>query len=134
MAASEAQIHKEIVAWLRTVLPDALVHHSPNEGVRGGKAGILDGARKKAMGQVAGWPDIEVMTWANVGPMFFEVKGPTGKASADQVAVLDRLRALGYRVAVVQSIDDVRASLFEWGVGTIERGSLAKRPIRGQIS
>ncbi len=134
LTASEAQIQRSIIAWLRTVLPDALVHHSPNEGVRGGKAGVLDGARKKASGQLAGWPDIEVMTWANLGPMFFEVKADLGVVSKTQAVVLERLRALGYRVAVVQSIEDVRACLFEWGIATNERGSTVRLNVRGQIT
>lgn len=134
MAGSEAQIHKSIVQWLRAVLPDALVHHSPNEGVRGGKPGIMDGARKKALGQIAGWPDIEVMAWSSIGPMFFEVKAATGKTSPEQDAVLDRLHTLGYRVAVVQSVNDVRACLFEWGVATREAGSTVKLPLRGRIT
>ena len=115
-------------------MPDAVVHHSANEGVRGGKNGILDGARKKASGQLAGWPDIEVMTWANLGPMFFEVKSATGTVSKTQAAVLERLRDFGYRVAVVQSIDDVRACLFEWGIATTERGSTVRLDVRGRIA
>ena len=53
---SEAQIQRAIVAYLRHVLPGAIVTHVPNEGVRGGRAGYLDGARAKAMGQTAGFP------------------------------------------------------------------------------
>ena len=53
---SEAQIQRAIVAYLRHVLPGAIVTHVPNEGVRGGHAGYLDGARAKAMGQTAGFP------------------------------------------------------------------------------
>lgn len=131
---TEAQIHKAILQWLRTVLPDAIVHHSANEGVRGGKAGILDGARRKSMGQVAGFPDIQVITWQHVGPMFFEVKAPGGSVTREQAAMIKQLEALGYRCAVVRSIDDVRARLFEWGIPTREAGSLVKLPIRGQIS
>jgi len=131
---TETDIHKAIIAWLRVVLPDALVHHSPNEGVRGGKAGMIDGARKKAMGQMTGWPDIEVMLWSNLGPLFFEVKGPTGRISKEQDAVLTRLQELGYRVAVVHSVDDVRAELCGWGIPTREKGSTVKLPWRGLIS
>jgi len=131
---TETDIHKAIIEWLRVVLPDALVHHSPNEGVRGGKAGMIDGARKKAMGQMPGWPDIEVMLWSNIGPVFFEVKTVRGVVSKEQGAVLTRLRDLGYRVAVVHSIDDVRAELCEWGIATREKGSTVKLPWRGLIS
>ena len=50
----ESAVQRAIVAYLRRVLPDAIVHHSANEGVRGGKAGWLDGALAKSAGQVVG--------------------------------------------------------------------------------
>ena len=134
MAANEAGIHRSIIAWLRQVMPDAIVHHSANEGVRGGKAGMLDGARRKSMGQVAGFPDITVLTGAYVGALFFEVKALTGKVSPDQQIILGRLDTFGHKVAVVHSIDDVRAKLCEWGVPTKEKTSLVRLPVRGVVS
>lgn len=128
---TEAQIQKAIVAYLRQVMPDAIVHHSANEGNRGGRAGTLDGARKKAMGQMAGFPDLLVLTWSSVGPMFFEVKKEGGYATKTQKAVHAKLRKLGYQVAIVRSIDDVREALSEWRVGTAEAVSI---PMEGQIS
>lgn len=121
--SSESAIQRAIVAYLRRVLPDAIVHHSPNEGVRGGRAGWLDGALAKSAGQVAGFPDIIVLPFASIGPLFLEVKSPTGRTSAAQAAMLDRLAALGYRVAVVRSIDDVRERLAAWGIWTLDRGA-----------
>lgn len=131
---TETQIHRSIIAWLRAVMPDAIVHHSANEGVRGGKAGMLDGARKKGMGQVAGFPDIQVITWQHVPAMFFEVKTPTGGVSKEQAAIIKRLSEFGYRCAVVRSIDDVRARLFEWGVPTKEAGNLVRLQVKGSIT
>ena len=127
---TEAQIHKAILQWLRMVLPDAIVHHSANEGVRGGKAGVLDGARRKSMGQVAGFPDIQVITWQHVGPMFFEVKAPGGIVTREQAAMIKQLDALGYRCAVVRSIDDVAARMAEWGVWSAPAVAI---PHRGTI-
>ena len=115
---SEAQIQGAIVQYLRTALPFAVVHHSANEGNRGGIAGIKDGARKKALGQVAGFPDIIVLHWSKVGPLFFEVKSKKGKVSDAQKEMHEKLTALGYKVAVVRSVDDVEAALTEWGVGS----------------
>jgi hypothetical protein len=131
---TEAQIHRSIIAWLRAVMPDAIVHHSANEGVRGGKAGMLDGARKKGMGQLAGFPDIQVLAGHHIPAMFFEVKSSTGSVSREQAAMIKRLSDLGYRCAVVRSIDDVRARLCEWGGPTKEAGSMVRLPIVGQIS
>ena len=130
----ERIIQSAIITYLRRVLPDALVHHSPNEGVRGGKSGLIDGQRKKAAGQVAGWPDIEVFLPSDAGPVFFEVKTATGKTSPAQDATLARLQSLGYRVSVVQSIDDCRRCLYEWGIPTRESGSLVRLDLRGVVS
>jgi len=115
-ASHEAPIQRAIVAYLRRVLPDAIVHHSANEGVRGGRDGYLDGAIKKGMGQEPGFPDLLIIAHAHIGPMFLEVKSATGRVSVAQAAMLEKLAALGYRVAVVRSIDDVRARLAEWGI------------------
>lgn len=121
MADHEGPIHRAIVRYLRAVLPNAIVHHSPNEGVRGGKAGLLDGARKAAMGQVAGWPDIEVFLPAHIGPVLFEVKAPKGRVQPSQAALHEALTGMGYRVAVVRSIDDVRACMAAWGIWLNDR-------------
>lgn len=77
---------------------------------------MMDGAKRKGMGQVAGWPDIIVLPWSYIGPVFFEVKAPGGYASEAQKAIHERLRVLGYRVALVRSIDDVAAAMAEWGI------------------
>lgn len=119
--AHEAPIHRSIVAYLRQVMPDAIVHHSAGEGVRGGAAGVMDGAKRKAMGQVAGIPDIIVLTFVPIGTLFFEVKAPGGRVSAAQGDIIQRIERFGHRVAVVQSIDDVRKQLASWGVWTNDR-------------
>jgi len=116
----EGPIHRAILAYLRAVLPDAIVHHGASEGVRGGRAGMLDGAKRAGMGQVTGWPDLIVLPWANVGPVFFEVKAPSSYPTEAQSELHDRMRALGYRVGIVRSVDDTRAMLAAWGIGTRE--------------
>lgn len=116
MVDREGPIHRSILQWLRLALPHAMIHHSANEGVRSGARGMLDGKRKKAMGQVAGFPDIVVFPWSHLPVMFFEVKAPGGYASEAQKAIHEQLRVLGYRVALVRSIDDVSAALAEWGI------------------
>lgn len=112
----EGPIHRSIVNWLRLVLPDGcIVHHSANEGVRGGSKGAFDGSRRKAMGQVAGWPDITIVTF--VGVFFIEVKAEGGRLTDAQKDLHSKLGHLGYGVAVARSIDDARECLNEWGVG-----------------
>jgi hypothetical protein len=130
---NEREIQKSIVKYLRQVLPSkCIVHHSANEGVRGGKRGLIDGVRKKEMGQYAGFPDLLVLPYANIGALFFEVKAEGKYASEKQKEVHEQMRDLGYRVAVVRSVDDVRESLAEWGVGTQE---ITKEiPFRGVVT
>jgi hypothetical protein len=117
----EGPIQRAIIDYLRRVIPNSIVHHSANEGVRGGAAGYFDGAKRKGMGQVAGFPDIILIMPAHIGTVYFEVKAPGGKVSAAQDECHDRLKALGYRVGVVQSIDDVRDCLAEWAIWTSDR-------------
>ena len=122
---TEADIQKAIVTYLRRVMPNAIVHHSGAEGNRGGTRGMLDGKRRKAMGQLPGWPDLQVITF--VGSLFFEVKAKTGRVSTTQAFMHTELRRMGCRVAVVRSIDDVRDALIEWNVGFVEKVELRGR-------
>lgn len=89
-------------------MPHALVHHCVNEGNRGGVKGARDGMRKKSMGQKAGFPDLIVLPYANVGAFFIEVKAPKGRVSESQDEMHGRMERLGYKVCVARSIDDVR--------------------------
>ncbi len=125
----EQGIQSAIVTYLRMVMPHAIVHHNVSEGNRGGIKGLADGKRKKSLGQLAGWPDITVLLWANVGPIFFEVKTKTGRVSKAQKDMHKAMIDLGYRVAVVRSIEDVRAFLIASNVGFLE-----KLTMRGQIT
>lgn len=115
--AREAPIQRAVVAYLRLVMPPAcIVHHSPNEGVRGGVRGVLDGKRKREAGQVAGFPDVVCVTYRGV--LFFEVKAEGGRMSEAQKDIRRRIEAMGHRYAVVRSVDDVRESLTEWSFPT----------------
>lgn len=126
----EGPIQRAIVAYLRDVLPDAIVHHCKNEINRSGYSIAKELAKAKEAGAVAGFPDLIVMPWAaKLHPFFFEVKSPRGYPSKAQKAVHAEMTRLGYRVAVVRSIDDVRDCLKQWGVGFVE-----KIPHRGQIN
>ena len=71
---SETSIQIDIVDYLRKVLPpSAIVHHSKNEGNRGGRKGLMDGVRAKKMGVAAGFPDIAVYA-SGKRVLFLEVK------------------------------------------------------------
>lgn len=116
---TEQDIHKAIVAYLNAVLPpDAILTHAPNEGNRGGAKGARDGERRKAMGVLAGFPDL--LLFVDGTGYCIEVKTPQGRLSPVQKRVRDILRGQGIAYEVARSVDDVRALLAEWGVRTRE--------------
>ena len=113
---SEAQIHKAILQYLEVALPKAVIHHSPNEvDVRGPDVARAI-VKARGMGTRKGFPDLVVFPFAHVGPIFFEVKAKRGALTLEQSAMIERLAALGYKAAVVRSVDDVVDRLSEWGV------------------
>jgi hypothetical protein len=113
---TEHQIHASILKYLRAVLPHGwLVMHVPN----GGSRNPIEGARMKALGVVAGWPDISIYGGGhNSGgqAFFMEVKSAKGRLSNCQHQIIDRLKDMGFPVAVVRSIDDAQRLVAEWGL------------------
>lgn len=116
----EEAIQRAVVGYLRAVLPHGwIVVHVPN----GGKRSKADAGILKAMGVIAGWPDITIIGPADrrdgpvPGVWFGEVKAAKGRLSDAQVEVADRLQILGYhRPPIWRSIDDARASCLRWGL------------------
>lgn len=119
----EGPIHRAIVSWLRVVLPEAVTATVKNEVNKRGRSIAIEIAKAKANGVLPGFPDVICLPAAGLPAMFFEVKAPGGYPSKAQREVHARLSALGYRVAVVRSIDDTRAALAAWGVATCEAGT-----------
>lgn len=125
---NESPIQIAIVDYLRRVLPKGcLVHHCRNEINRSGETYMRELAKAKKKGALTGFPDLIVLTF--MGVFLLEVKAEGNYADLNQKAMHQKLRHLGFNVAVVRSIDDVRECLAEWGVSTIERV-----PVIGQIS
>lgn len=112
----EAPIQRAIVQWLRAQHPAWIVHHSKNEINKRGKAIALELAQAKQAGAVTGWPDLIVLPPSHVGVLFFEVKAEGNYPTDAQRRVHDQLRALGYRVGIVRSVDDVKQRLADWGI------------------
>ena len=127
----EGPIQRSIVSHLRRVLPMAIVHHCKNEINKRGGHIARELQQATLAGVVKGFPDILVLPYAVMGPMFFEVKAPGNYPDSTQKALHETLRNLGYRVAVVRSIDDVRETLREWNVPTIE--ALDSIPHKGTV-
>lgn len=98
---SEKQLHSQCVAWLRASNLPVLAHHSPNEGRRG----YIAQADVKAMGVMAGWPDLELIR-KDGQTLFIELKRPGGRMSDDQRAVHAALAEYGHVVQVVDRFND----------------------------
>jgi hypothetical protein len=109
--------HLAILQYLRAaLLGNPIIHHSPNELGLSGQDAARQVAKHKHLGMVPGFPDLVAFTFH--GPLFFEIKAAASKPTAPQESVHADLRRLNYRVAVVRSIDDVRAALAAWGIPT----------------
>lgn len=116
----ENPIQRSIVEYLRLNVPgNPIVHHSPNELGLSGEAAARQVAKHKMNGMLPGFPDLVVICYAGI--FFLEVKAEGNTLSPAQKAVhLDIIR-LGYRVAVVRSIDDVREVLDGWAIWRNDR-------------
>lgn len=72
---SESERQRKMLVMVRRLFPDALIAHVPN----GGHRDKIAGARMKADGVMAGWPDL-IIAWDG-GCAFPEVKDGTGTCS-----------------------------------------------------
>ena len=125
----ESPIQIAIVNYLRRVLPpDNIVHHARGEINRGGASFMRELSKAKRKGALPGFPDLVVLTYQ--GTLFFEVKAEGNYADKNQKEMHEKMRAMGYRVAVVRSIDDVQECLRDWGIGT----RVSQVPLRGVVT
>lgn len=111
-AQPEMQLQAAVLEYLRMAHPRILVAAVPNGGF------IMDPrtvARLKWQGLLPGFPDL-VLYWANHGHGLLEIKSEGGRISPEQKAVHAALEALGWRVSVIRSLDDLWDTLADWGV------------------
>ncbi len=115
MSDVEGPIHRSILHYLRMVLPAGfLVHHCANK-----PRSKQQGGKEKALGAIRGWPDLEIHGQDDAGTprlWLFEVKPPRVTVPSYQTELHDRLRDIGWKVAVVRSIDDAERWLRTWGL------------------
>ena len=111
----EGPIHRAVLDYLRLALPQARIHHSPNETDMSGPQAIRMVAKAKRMGTRPGWPDLEILP-GNGRVYFMEVKAPKGRLSDHQADLMNWMIAVGYEVAVVRSVDDAKAAVRAWGL------------------
>lgn len=82
-----------------------LLHHSPNEGLLPKTA--RDGAKRKAMGTRAGFPDLVLLVPAGGSPyLCIELKTPAGRLSESQKAYMRAVTGAGGRYAVCRSAEE----------------------------
>ena len=114
MKRIEQAIHRQIVAGLRQVLPHGwIVAHIPN----GGKRTQVEGAVFKALGVLPGMPDIVVLGADRQGSAtawFLEVKTDNGRLTEIQSLMHDKLKDIGFPVAVVRSWDEALKQARHW--------------------
>lgn len=113
----EAEIQRQIVGALRSVLPrGAIVHHSGHEQRGGDRRARLAQAVGVGMGVHPGFPDVTVVSEGRV--LFLEVKAPRGALSAAQRAFRDAIHAQRVPYAVVRSVDEALFVLASHGFRT----------------
>lgn len=137
MKSPERDAQKSVVAWLRQVLPaGSLVaavknEHRASSGTQGGRIRFY--AARKAEGVVTGWPDLIICVPGRT--LFVEMKAPgSGVLSAEQVALHDQLRALGFAVGVATCIETTRAFLLSAGVTLAEVAGQATKEARVRVA
>jgi hypothetical protein len=122
-SSSEDSIQRGITKYLRTMLPSGwVVFAIPN----GGSRNVIEAAKLKATGTLAGMPDLCILgcrEWGVEGApdpepvtFFIEVKSASGRPSLPQLDMHDRLLDLGHSVGIARSIDDAKALCIKWGL------------------
>ncbi|RDC59768.1 hypothetical protein HME9302_00963 [Alteripontixanthobacter maritimus] len=114
MIHAESIIQKAMVKHIRA--KGLFVCHVPNGGKLPGtrQQKLRTGARLKAEGLVAGFPDLVLYgPEGRVG--MIEVKAEGKYQQPNQKTCQAALEALGHRYAVCRSNDDVDETLSEWG-------------------
>lgn len=111
MNRPEQSIHKAVVSHLNARSePRVFFWHTPNEG----KRGWVNAAALKAMGMIAGVPDLIILKG---GELFaLELKAPGNGLTPSQRLVMERMRDCGAHVAVAKSIDEALVTLECWGI------------------
>ena len=111
---AEDKIQLSILDYLDLVLPEALVFHVPNQGLRS----LTTGKKFKLLGMRAGVPDL-VMIHRGVC-FFIEIKSPKGVVSPAQKDFCEAAGRAGAGWVVARCVEDVRNALRLWNIPTRE--------------
>lgn len=110
-SATEEQIHRAIVSRLELFGVEGLVWCHP---ANGGARSPAEAGRFRAMGVVAGVPDL--LLWHRCQAYALEIKAERGRLSPAQAQMLQRLTDAGVVTAVVYGLDPGLATLLNWGL------------------
>jgi hypothetical protein len=105
---TEGRIQSDCFQWFNNSFPAlrGLMYHVPN----GGKRHIKEAMDFKAMGVVAGVPDLEFHFWRRT--FFLECKTPQGVLSKEQVKIHQILDQHGFRVFVFRSLEEFQTIIW----------------------
>lgn len=109
MKRPEQELQIRAVKFIRAAYPDLLFFHVPNGGVRS----KVEGAIFKAMGTMAGAPDLMFVLPTGVAA-FLELKAGKGKLTATQEAFRDRCQSAGAFWAEARSLEEIEEQLHRW--------------------
>lgn len=111
MNKPEEQIHKAVIAHLSArSVPGSFWWHTPN----GGKRHIAEAVKFKALGVVAGVPDLLILKGGKLHAL--ELKAAKGALTPSQRIVLTHMENCGAETAVAHSLDEALVTLEFWGV------------------
>lgn len=110
--ATEDQIQRQLLGWLKAVCPRAIVFAVPN----GEHRSKITASRLKGQGVLPGAPDLVI---AHDGVIaFVEVKRPKGRQSPAQIAFQEKCAEHLLPYGVVRGEGDLREFLNDIGIKT----------------
>ncbi|MDB5607811.1 MAG: hypothetical protein JWP25_4711 [Bradyrhizobium sp.] len=111
MKRPEQEIHKTVVSHLNArAEPRVFWFHPPN----GGKRSVVEAKIFKALGVIAGVPDLIIL---KAGEVFgLELKATRGVLTPSQRLVHAAMREAGAKTAVAHSLDEALVTLEVWGI------------------
>lgn len=92
-------------------VPERLLHHSPQEGIRS----KITGHHLKRIGMRPGFPDLMLYVQrGHYGGMAIEMKAENGRATKEQNEFLEDLKAQGYATYICRSWEDARNKIVDY--------------------
>lgn len=122
MNRAEEQIQRSVFQHIRARgMPGVFAFHPAN----GGRRTKAEGGIFKALGVVAGTPDVIAIYEGAVHAL--ELKALRGRLTPAQKAAMDALEVAGARVAVAYTLDEALVTLEYWGLLKRNRSHVSRR-------